>query len=80
MSELRREISRAAWIPVIRGMAMSRMARSTASPVAAAMASAPSAATATTFRSGSASMIRRSPWRTRAWSSASRILVGPPFT
>ena len=43
---------------------------------ASAMASAPSPASATTVRSGSPSRMRRTPRRTSAWSSASRMRVG----
>ncbi len=55
---------------------MSRMARSAGVCSRAESASCPSAASATTCRSGSASRIIRSPLRTSAWSSASSIRAG----
>src|SRR4051794_30744842 len=59
----------------MRGIDTSRIARSISSETPRLTASAPSPTSATTARSGSASSIRRSPFRTSAWSSASRILV-----
>src|SRR5215212_10211124 len=79
---VRRAISLAACNPVIVGIATSSTARSTSSLRASWTASAPSLASATTRRPGLSSRISRTPRRTRAWSSASRmrtsLLTGPP--
>ena len=60
-SGLRLCSSAAAWIPVMRGIDTSRIARSTSSFSARSTASAPSSASATTSRSGFASSTLREP-------------------
>src|SRR6266511_1756922 len=72
----RRASSRAACKPDIRGMATSRITRPTSPAKAFSTASAPSAASATTSKSGSRFSSSASPRRTTAWSSATRTLVG----
>src|SRR4051794_7375373 len=71
----RRPSSCAACSPVLRGMLISRIARSMSSWSARLTASSPSAASATTFRSGSALRRSVSPLRTISWSSATSTRV-----
>ena len=66
ISGLRFESSVAAWMPVMRGIDTSRIARFTSSASAFSTASAPSLASATTRRSDWASRTRRRPERTIA--------------
>ena len=74
-SGLRLWSSAAAWIPVSFGIETSRIARSRSSASAFLTASAPSSASAITWRSACASRTVFRPERTIGWSSATRMRV-----